>query len=139
MKTTNDPGPTKDLPAQGEVPSLSLRDVNDRLKPLEDWRFVPITTSIRADFKTKNFLSAAQFILKVAKLADALDHHPDVHLTGYRNLAFDLTTHDANGLTEKDFTLAGQISREFAAYSNPVQELEKHRKAMMNYKSGRSL
>jgi 4a-hydroxytetrahydrobiopterin dehydratase len=139
MKTTNDPDQTNNISSQDEVPSLSLREVEDRLKTLKDWRFVPITTSIRADFKAKSFLSAAHFILKVAELADTLNHHPDVHLTGYRNLAFDLTTHEAKGLTEKDFTLASWISKEFAAYSDPVQELQKHRDAIVNYKASRSL
>lgn len=43
-------------------------------------------------------------------LAEAADHHPDL-LVGYGRLEVRLTTHDAGGVTEKDFQLAAQIER----------------------------
>ncbi len=57
----------------------------------------------------KDFPAAISFIRAVAKLAEAEDHHPDIHLTRYRNLRLELTTHDAGALTEKDFRLAAKI------------------------------
>ena len=38
-----------------------------------------------------------------------LSHHPDLHLVGYRNVAIEIWTHAANGLTENDFILAAKI------------------------------
>ena len=44
-----------------------------------------------------------------AHLANIEDHHPDLHLTGYRNVALELSTHAVGGLTENDFILAAKI------------------------------
>jgi 4a-hydroxytetrahydrobiopterin dehydratase len=57
----------------------------------------------------KDFAEAVRLIGEIAKLADAMDHHPDLHLTGYRNLALELTTHSAGGVTDKDYELAAKI------------------------------
>ena len=45
---------------------------------------------------------------RVAALAEAADHHPDI-LIEYRNVTLTLTTHDAGGLTARDFSLAARI------------------------------
>jgi 4a-hydroxytetrahydrobiopterin dehydratase len=42
-------------------------------------------------------------------VAELEGHHPDLHLTGYRNVAVELWTHAAGGLTENDFILAAKI------------------------------
>jgi 4a-hydroxytetrahydrobiopterin dehydratase len=46
---------------------------------------------------------------RIAELAEAEGHHPDLHLTGYRNLKIELTTHAIGGLSENDFILAAKI------------------------------
>jgi len=46
----------------------------------------------------------------VAELAEAEDHHPDLHLTGYRNLAIELSTHAIGGLSRNDFIVAAKIA-----------------------------
>jgi 4a-hydroxytetrahydrobiopterin dehydratase len=48
------------------------------------------------------------FANRVANAAEATDHHPDMML-GYRRVVVALTTHDANGITQKDFALAAEI------------------------------
>jgi 4a-hydroxytetrahydrobiopterin dehydratase len=45
----------------------------------------------------------------VGRLAEEEQHHPDLHITGYRNLRIDLTTHAIDGLSENDFILAAKI------------------------------
>jgi 4a-hydroxytetrahydrobiopterin dehydratase len=59
----------------------------------------------------KNFLAAIKFIIKVAQVAEANNHHPDLHLTGYRNLRINLSTHAISGLSENDFILAANINQ----------------------------
>jgi len=59
----------------------------------------------------KGFLSAVEFIEKIAQVAEAEDHHPDLHLTGYRKLAIELSTHAIGGLSENDFILAAKIDQ----------------------------
>jgi 4a-hydroxytetrahydrobiopterin dehydratase len=57
----------------------------------------------------KDFLTAIQFFQDIARVAEAEDHHPDLHLTGYRNVAVELSTHAIGGLSENDFILAAKI------------------------------
>ena len=45
----------------------------------------------------------------IAELSEAEGHHPDLHLTGYRNLKIELTTHAIGGLSDNDFILAAKI------------------------------
>jgi 4a-hydroxytetrahydrobiopterin dehydratase len=59
-------------------------------------------------FKRKNFLDGLSFVTKMAVLAEMANHHPDVLLT-WPKVTVMLTTHDAVGLTDKDFELAGEI------------------------------
>ena len=44
-------------------------------------------------------------------LCEAADHHPDLHLTNYRDVTVELWTHAAGGLTENDFILAAKIDQ----------------------------
>jgi 4a-hydroxytetrahydrobiopterin dehydratase len=55
------------------------------------------------------FMDGIRFIGRVADLAEAADHHPDIDIR-YRNVRFALSTHDEGGLTEKDLRLARQIN-----------------------------
>ena len=57
----------------------------------------------------KDFMAAVGFIDAIARTAQSQQHHPDLHLTGYRKLVVELSTHEAGGLTGKDFVLAVMI------------------------------
>ena len=59
-------------------------------------------------YKFKDFAEAMAFVNKVAGLAEAADHHPDINIR-YNKVRLTLSTHSAGGLTEKDFALARQI------------------------------
>ncbi len=59
-------------------------------------------------YKFKDFAEAMAFVNKVAGLAEAADHHPDIDIR-YNKVRLTLSTHSAGGLTEKDFSLALQI------------------------------
>jgi 4a-hydroxytetrahydrobiopterin dehydratase len=55
-----------------------------------------------------DFPSAVAFVVRVGFLAEAMNHHPDLDIR-WRRVKVALTTHDAGGLTDSDFDLAGQI------------------------------
>ena len=59
-------------------------------------------------YKFKDFAEAMVFVNKVAGLAEAADHHPDIDIR-WNKVRLTLSTHSAGGLTEKDFSLARQI------------------------------
>jgi 4a-hydroxytetrahydrobiopterin dehydratase len=58
-------------------------------------------------FQFKDFLTAMKFVNQVANLAEQAQHHPDMDVR-WNKVTLALTTHDAGGLTEKDFELARQ-------------------------------
>ena len=62
---------------------------------------------ISRTFEFKDFPSAMKFVNTVAELAEQAQHHPDVDIR-WNKVTLALTTHDAKGLTEKDFALAKQ-------------------------------
>ena len=60
---------------------------------------------ISRTFEFKDFPAAMRFVNGVAELAEQAQHHPDMDVR-WNKVTLALTTHDAGGLTEKDFTLA---------------------------------
>lgn len=58
----------------------------------------------------KNFIQAIEFVNKLVEPAESAGHHPDIEIS-YNKVKIQLTTHDAGGLTQKDFDLAGIISQ----------------------------
>ena len=60
------------------------------------------------EFRFPSFRDSIVFINRVASLADELDHHPDIHIS-YSTVNLSLTTHSANGLTDKDIQLAERV------------------------------
>ena len=67
--------------------------------------------SIHREFQFADFNEAFAFMTRVARHADAMDHHPEWKNV-YNRVSIRLTTHDAGGLTEKDLKLAKAIDRE---------------------------
>ena len=86
------------------------QEANAQLRRVPGWEMHENGKAIYRKYVTKNFLAAVSFIDKVAKAAEADNHHPDIHLTGYRNLRIDLSTHAIGGLSENDFILAAKIN-----------------------------
>ncbi|HEX7981365.1 MAG TPA: 4a-hydroxytetrahydrobiopterin dehydratase [Gemmatimonadaceae bacterium] len=61
-------------------------------------------------FAWPTFARGIEFVNRVAKAADAANHHPDIDIR-YSKVTCTLSTHDAGGITEKDLELAGEIER----------------------------
>ena len=101
----------KCVPCEGGIPKLSKREAEAYLENLPLWKLNGTATSIRSDYLIKDFRAAVDFINRIAKLAEEEDHHPDIHLTGYRKLAVELSTHAIGGLSENDFILAAKIDQ----------------------------
>ena len=81
------------------------------MKWLKDWKMSAKGRAIYKDYRMKDFMSAIRFINRIAKLAEAENHHPDLSLTNYRRLTVTLSTHAIGGLSENDFILAVKIDR----------------------------
>ena len=86
---------------------LSEGEIAQRLAASKGWRREG--EAITREFVLAGFTEAAQFIAKIAPIANAMDHHPDVQLYRYKRVKIILTTHSAGGLTQNDFDLAARI------------------------------
>ncbi len=87
---------------------LSPSQIDRQLKVLPEWRLR--RSLLTRTFTFKDFPAAIRFVSKVAKLAEAAWHHPDIDIR-WNRVTLSLTTHDAGGLTRKDFSLAGQFDQ----------------------------
>ena len=90
---------------------LSPTAVTEQLTTLGDWRLSDGKLNLQLVFA--DFVAAFDFMSKVAVLAEAAGHHPEWSNV-YNRVEIDLTTHDAGGITMKDFDLAEQINRVLA-------------------------
>ncbi len=81
--------------------------ISAALQNLKDWNF--IENAIEKKFQFKNFVSALGFIVQVGLIAEKKNHHPELYNV-YNKVTIRLSTHDAGGVTNKDFELAKAIN-----------------------------
>jgi 4a-hydroxytetrahydrobiopterin dehydratase len=86
--------------------ALSDQDARTRLAALTGWALDG--DRLRKRYTLESFNAAIAFVNRVAALAEAADHHPDI-LIEYRHVTLTLTTHDEGGLSARDFSLAARI------------------------------
>ncbi len=86
---------------------LSSPAIEARLTALPDWRLEGKTITCTRTFR--DFITAVNFVNRLVAPAEAAGHHPDLFIS-YNRVVIKLTTHDAGGLTEKDFALAEVIT-----------------------------
>lgn len=84
---------------------LAAHQVRDRLAALPGWTLSEDGRAISRRFTFADFRSAFAFMTQVALAAERADHHPEWSNV-YNRVDICLTTHDAGGLTERDFALA---------------------------------
>ncbi|MEM0999187.1 MAG: 4a-hydroxytetrahydrobiopterin dehydratase [Bacteroidota bacterium] len=83
-------------------------EAQPRLAFLEGWTYRE--NGIEKSYQFKDFINAFSFMSRVAILAEKADHHPE-WFNVYNKVDIRLTTHDAGGLTDKDFSLADSIEK----------------------------
>lgn len=89
---------------------LTEEEIDKGLQDRSEWS--EMNGAIQRTYQLKDFVSAMAFVNKVADLAESAQHHPDV-LIRYNKVTLTLSTHDAGGVTEKDFALAAQADKAF--------------------------
>lgn len=85
---------------------LSKEEITKKLEDLQGWTFAK--NAIHTSFQFDNFKDAFTVMTRIAFEAEALQHHPNWGNV-YNQLEISLSTHDADGVTEKDFKLARAI------------------------------
>ena len=86
---------------------LSDKQVKTRLAKMTGW-VLNSTGEIQKTYALAGFPQSLMFVTAVGLLAEAAQHHPDIAIK-WNKVTLALTTHDAGGLSEKDFSLAKQI------------------------------
>lgn len=89
-----------------KVVALTEQEIGQHLKARPEW--VEVGEAIQRTFSFKNFVESMAFVNKVAEVAEASQHHPDI-LIRYCRVTMTLSTHDAGGISAKDFDLAAKM------------------------------
>ena len=91
---------------------LSEQEISAEMARLNGWRVKE--GKLHRTFECKDFVQAFARITEVALMAEAMNHHPEWSNV-WNRVTFDLTTHSANGITQRDFELAHKIEQIFAS------------------------
>ncbi|WP_008318501.1 4a-hydroxytetrahydrobiopterin dehydratase [Leptolyngbya sp. PCC 6406] len=87
---------------------LTHDTIQSKLSPLKGWTLKGKAIQTVKTFD--GFPSAIAFVNKLVDPAEAAGHHPDIAIS-YNQVTITVTSHDAGGLTEKDFALAAEINQ----------------------------
>lgn len=102
----------KCVPCQVGEPMLNKSEIDSYKKEIDDnWKVGFDPDKIFREFEFKDFRGAIKFINKVADVAEAAGHHPNIYLHNYRKVNLELWTHKIGGLHKNDFILASKIDR----------------------------
>ncbi len=82
---------------------LSQDAIDAKLNDLPEWS--QIGDTLQRTFKFADFVAAKAFVDRVAELAETQQHHPDI-LIRYDKVTLTMSTHDAGGITDRDFEFA---------------------------------
>ncbi|HEY1897766.1 MAG TPA: 4a-hydroxytetrahydrobiopterin dehydratase [Terracidiphilus sp.] len=90
------------------MPALAQAEAAARLSSLPGWQIQG--GELTRTFSHADFRAALAFVNKVGDLAEQAGHHPDIDIR-YNKVRLGLVTHDAGGLTGKDFDLAASVNK----------------------------
>lgn len=90
-------------PEPAKLEKMTEEQIEVALKDLAEWTHVGDT--IQCTFVFKDFVQSMRFVNAVGDEAERTQHHPDI-LVRYSRVTLTLSTHDASGITHKDFALA---------------------------------
>ncbi|MCP4655222.1 MAG: 4a-hydroxytetrahydrobiopterin dehydratase [bacterium] len=86
---------------------LTPEEIDRRIDLLEDWTV--LDGKLQRDFSFDDFVGAFGFMTRVALVAESMGHHPE-WFNVYNRVSIHLITHDAGGLTDRDFQFAARVN-----------------------------
>jgi 4a-hydroxytetrahydrobiopterin dehydratase len=86
---------------------LSDAELQQALQKLPGWK--KNGNAIERNFQFENFVQAMDFVNQIAEAAEAVNHHPDIHIS-YNKVTMVLVSHDSGGVTQRDIRMAGKIN-----------------------------
>lgn len=98
------------VPCQGSTPRLTGTALQRYVLLLGgDWELVD-DSRLRKEYKLPDFATALALVNRIGAIAEAENHHPDLHL-GWGKVGVEIWTHAIGGLSESDFVLAAKIEQ----------------------------
>ncbi len=98
------------VPCEGGTPPMSASDAQALLAQAPGWKLiVGEPTKLTRQMKFKDFVGAMAFVNRIAGVAEAEGHHPDICVS-WNRVTFELTTHAIGGISENDFIMAAKIN-----------------------------
>jgi 4a-hydroxytetrahydrobiopterin dehydratase len=91
-----------------KVPKLSDTDVQTKLAGIEGWTLA--NGKLHREYKFADFVHAFGFMATAAMAIEKMNHHPE-WFNVYNRVVVDLTTHDAGGISQRDFELASLLDQ----------------------------
>jgi 4a-hydroxytetrahydrobiopterin dehydratase len=91
--------------------ALSPSEIDQALRNQPTWKLQG--GKLIREWTFKDFVEAMAFVNRVATLAEAAGHHPDIDIR-YNHVLLGLVTHDAGGITQRDIAIASRIDTEFS-------------------------
>jgi 4a-hydroxytetrahydrobiopterin dehydratase len=90
--------------------ALNATEIEEVLRTRPAWKLK--AGKLVREWTFKDFVEAMAFVNRVAAVAEAAGHHPDIDIR-YNQVVLGLISHDAGGITRRDATMTAQIDREF--------------------------
>jgi 4a-hydroxytetrahydrobiopterin dehydratase len=90
------------------MPPLTETEISARLAAVPAWKVE--SGELTRTFTFKDFLASLAFVNRVGAAAESAGHHPDIDIR-YNRVRLALVTHDAGGITAKDFELAAAADK----------------------------
>lgn len=89
---------------------LSKERAEEYLKEIDGWKLDADTKTLTRTLELKDFITVIDLVNNIADIAEEEGHHPDLHITSYKKLTIELSTHSIGGLSENDFIIAQRIN-----------------------------
>ncbi|MEK7460210.1 MAG: 4a-hydroxytetrahydrobiopterin dehydratase [Patescibacteria group bacterium] len=99
----------KCVACEGGVIPFSAKEATILLEQIPGWVLLDDKKTISKEYTWKDFKEALAFVNKVGDIAESEGHHPDIHLTNFKEVRIDLSTHAIDGLSQNDYIVAAKI------------------------------
>lgn len=101
----------KCVACEGGIVPFDKEEAGVLLRQVPGWKISTDAKTITKKYIFTDFKQALSFVNKVGLIAESEGHHPDIHMTNYKNVEVDLSTHAINGLSQNDFIVAAKIDK----------------------------
>ena len=106
------------VPCEGGIPPLTREEIERLLPQLEGWQVVELHHLDKV-YSFPDFAQALAFVNRVGELAEAVGHHPDLHLS-WGKVRVEIWTHKIDGLSTSDFVFSAKADSLYTTESKPA-------------------